>query len=878
MEHKAQDDDLVMNLVELALDLPEQERRAYLQRACDGDSQLFDQAWEYVQWEARMQGFLLEPLYPPPLNEHPFEPGQLLEGRFRILREVAQGGMGVVYEALDERLERRIAVKCAKTGFRKRLPPEVRNAREISHPNVCKIFEIHTASTRQGDLDFLSMEFIDGQTLAERLRRGALPETEARLIARQLCEGLAEAHRNQVIHGDLKSNNIILTTNVDGSTRAVITDFGLARKPESSQRTMQTGPLGGTPDYMAPELWRGEKASTASDIYALGVILYELVSGGRPPQPQDSSPASFPPPAVHPKWDRTLARCLEPDPSRRFNKADEVARTFEPSLTRRRLIGVAAALVLAVASAVFAYQRATAPQETVRLAVLPFTSAPDSTAIAENVVRDAAAQVARLKSSRHTRFSFIPLTNSLRNRVDAPEKARTVLGATHVLRGTLEKDQDRLRLHVFLTDTRTQVNTKDWTVVYAPGQVRYAGVALAGMVTGTLRLPPLLDTATVNAAARQDYEAGLSILAGTQPDDATVPLERAVRADPDSTPAYARLAESYWAKYLATKQQTWRERTEESLRQAELRNPDLADVHLVAGLLKTNVGLYEQAVADFQRVIELQPNNADAYRRLGMVYSNTNQLEEAVAAFRRAIAVQPQNFRNYRELGTFYMDRDNYAEAIPFYKRMIELVPQMSDAHFLLAEAHLELGQYPESENELRIAIRAGDTSPSEHTLAYLLMLQGKDHDAIPHYLKALEIGPETALLCLNLGISYQRAGLSAQANAAFRRGIAVAERDLKDPRNGRERADLAYLAVKLGDRQRAASEIAQALQLWPDHTETRWMAALTYEALGRRDDTLGLLARSPAAMVHQLNRYPEVAELRRDPRFLQVLASKHVQ
>ena len=112
--------------------------------------------------------------------------------------------------------------------------------------------------------------------------------------------------------------------------------------------------------------------------------------------------------------------------------------------------------------------------------MLPFTSTPDSTAIAQNVVRDAATQVARIKSNRRTRFSEIPLTNASRNRVDTPEKARDQLGATHVLRGTLEKDQDRFRLHVFLTDTRTQVNTKDWTVVYAPGEVRYAGVALAG--------------------------------------------------------------------------------------------------------------------------------------------------------------------------------------------------------------------------------------------------------------------------------------------------------------------------------------------------------------------------------------------------------------
>src|SRR5262249_52895334 len=159
-----------------------------------------------------------------------------------------------------------IAIKCAKTGFQKRLPPEVRHAREIAHPNVCKIFEIHTASTPDGEIDFLAMEFLDGETLTERLRRGRLAENAARTMGRQLCAGLAEAHRNQVIHGDLKSNNVILTAGADGGIRAVITDFGLARRPESSQRTSQSGEPGGTPDYMAPELWNGEKASVESDI------------------------------------------------------------------------------------------------------------------------------------------------------------------------------------------------------------------------------------------------------------------------------------------------------------------------------------------------------------------------------------------------------------------------------------------------------------------------------------------------------------------------------------------------------------------------------------------------------------------------------------
>src|SRR5262249_19008878 len=147
----------------------------------------------------------------------------------------------------------------------------------ITHPNVCKIFEIHTTTTDRGEVDFLTMEFLDGETLTERLRRGLLPEKEWRVIAQQLCAGLAAAHRTHVIHGDLKSNNVILTTAVEGGVRAVITDFGLAQRTETTQQTIQSGPVGGTPDYMAPELWRGERASVASDIYALGVILYEMI-------------------------------------------------------------------------------------------------------------------------------------------------------------------------------------------------------------------------------------------------------------------------------------------------------------------------------------------------------------------------------------------------------------------------------------------------------------------------------------------------------------------------------------------------------------------------------------------------------------------------
>src|ERR1051325_731306 len=239
------DDDRVMELFEMALAQPEAEQEEYLRTACVGDNELLECVLGYIRNEKRLRGFLEEPLLPPPPLEKPFVENQLIDGRFRIIREVARGAMGIVYEAFDETLERRIAIKCAQVGFHKRLPPEVINAREISHPNVCTILDLHNATTSEGKINFITMEFLEGETLAQRLERGRLSEEEALLLARQLCAGLAEAHRNHVIHGDLKASNIILASN--GGTRAVITDFGLARRPESVQRAVQSGARGGTP-------------------------------------------------------------------------------------------------------------------------------------------------------------------------------------------------------------------------------------------------------------------------------------------------------------------------------------------------------------------------------------------------------------------------------------------------------------------------------------------------------------------------------------------------------------------------------------------------------------------------------------------------------
>jgi serine/threonine protein kinase len=872
MENKAQDDDLVMNLVELALGQPEQERRAYLQRACAGETELFEQAWEYVQWESRMQGFLLEPLYSPPVIEHPFETGELLDGRFRILREIAQGGMGVVYEAMDERLDRRIAIKCAKTGFRKRLPPEVRHAREITHPNVCKIFEIHTARTQAGEIDFVTMEYLEGETLADRLKRGPLPEAEARAIARQLCSGLAEAHSKGVIHGDLKSNNVILTKVADASTRSVITDFGMSRATEVAQSTMQSGPRGGTPDYMAPELLKGEKASVASDIYALGVMLHELVSGRKP-----AAGAAI---VVHPKWNPIVAKCLAADPENRYANATQIAQAFEPPRTRRWFLMAAAAVLVATITGVVTYQRATAPTEVVRLAMLPFASTQDMP-LADNLLGATATQIARIKSSARTRLIVIPLSSTLRNKVDTAVKARTAFGATHVLSGTVQTQSngDPI-LQVFLTDTRSGVNVREWRARYTRRDFPYAPVALAGMVTGTLHLPPVAFSAEVNAAARQDYQAGVAaVQRDGGVDTALALMERAVAADPASPLTYAGLAEAQWFKYAITEDNRWLERATESVRQAENRNMDLAQVHSIAGLLKKDAGWYEQAISHYLRAIEIDPNDNDAYRRLGEVYQRNSQLDEALTAFQKAVALNPGQYRNHRDLGDFYRARADYTEAAMHYRKAVELAPEEPSMHFGLGQAYEDLGEFTSAESELRLAVQLRETPLSLHALGVVLLYEGRDNEAVPNFVRALGMGTEKYIWWMNLGIAYRRVGLSADAERANRRGLALAEAEMiKNPRSGFVRSHLAYLCAWLGDRRRAESEIAQAVQQSPSDADTLWMAAVTYEALGKRDQTLSVLAGSPAGVLADLSRWPDVADIRRDSRFLELLTSHGIK
>ena len=256
-----------------------------------------------------------------------FKPGEILANRFRIIKFIDSGGMGDVYQAEDLELGENVALKTIRPEIAgpatlARFKREIHLSKRISHPNVCRIHDLGVHHDERGSLSFLTMEFLPGQTLADRLQSGPLPLSEAAGAAEQIASGISAAHACGVLHLDLKTRNIMLVKEGE-NVRAVVTDFGLARtisKQDANAITL-TGQMAGTPEYMAPEQVVGTQVSLATDIYAFGLILFEMVTGAHPFRAQTPlgraaerlthaplSPRELAPglPLV---WERVILRC-----------------------------------------------------------------------------------------------------------------------------------------------------------------------------------------------------------------------------------------------------------------------------------------------------------------------------------------------------------------------------------------------------------------------------------------------------------------------------------------------------------------------------------------------------------------------------------------
>lgn len=434
-----------------------------------------------------------------------FRIGEIVSGRYRITRFIAQGGMGEVYEAEDQELGERIALKTIRPQIAgnartmERFRREVQLARKVTHRNVCRIFDVDHHQRGNEDVAFLTMELLKGDSLARIIRSAGRMTTEQALpIVKQMAAALEAAHHVGIIHRDFKSGNVLMVKEEE-QVRAVVTDFGLARSSSSSDAASLSGSgeIVGTPAYMAPEQIQGEAITPAVDIYALGVVMYEMVTGrlpfsGNTPvaialkrlQERPSSPREHVA-GLDRKWESTILRCLEKDPARRFQGVNEVLNALEdetiPAHSGRRLaatVTLAVTLLAVITMAVWRFvpeHRTSAkpvlsPAAPVKMrrsvAVLGFknlTGQPDaawiSTALSEMLTSELGAgeslrtipgeNVARIKGDLD-----LPDAESFAG--DTLKRIRSSLGADYVVFGSYLVEGDatsgRIRLDLRLED------------------------------------------------------------------------------------------------------------------------------------------------------------------------------------------------------------------------------------------------------------------------------------------------------------------------------------------------------------------------------------------------------------------------------------------
>jgi serine/threonine protein kinase/tetratricopeptide (TPR) repeat protein len=794
--------------------------------------------------------------------------GMDLGTRFQIGPLLGEGGMGRVYKAYDKELGRTVALKVLQPELTsdpmiaQRFKQELLLASKISHRNILRIHDLSEAD----GVKFITMAFVEGQDLHHLLKKERLlPLERALQIGRQLCEALDAAHTEGVVHRDFKPQNVL----IGKDDHVYVTDFGLATSLETAKMGMtRTGAYLGTPKYMSPEQVEGKHVDHRSDIYSLGLVLYEMVTGDAPFSGETTFQVMYQrvkekpknPKLANPDLPDSLARiimhCLECNPEDRYQSVREIladldagrspatSRTMQinfPVVDKRWWYGAGALVVLLVVVVFgipgvrhFLFGNPSGSSLTKMglpklsegkfVAVLPFRVLGDQTSlsyVADGVNEALSAKLFQLKDVRMT-------SSTAAAKVDLKAPLQQIakdLGVNLIVHGMIQGAGNQLRITVTLdnvADTRVL-----WSQEFSgmPGDLLTIEDQIYGRLAEALQTKPSNgETAaaahpTENVEAYDLYLRGRNALRNSQEKKniqaAIEFFDQALKKDSSFALAYAGLADASLVMYHESKDSFWSQKALAAAQQAQRLNDTLPEVHYSLGSVYNDTGKTTESIAQLKRALELAPNSDEGYRRLGTAYLANNQRDDAIAAYKKAIDVNPYYWTNQNAIGTAYFQLGQYENALATFQRVVELEPNNVFGYLNIGAVYLQQGKYsdciPIFQKALEIEPRF-DTYSNLGTAYFYL----KNYlDAVKMFEKAVEMNPNQETAVGNLADGYRWSGQKEKAQATYDKAIALAFKELEvNPRQADTMGSLALYYAKKGDKTKALDFIHRARKI----------------------------------------------------------------
>jgi serine/threonine-protein kinase len=845
---------------------------------------------------------------------------------YTILEKIGEGGMGVVYRAEDTRLKRTVALKflspwtLASRQDRTRLIREAQAAAALDHPSICTVHEID----EDAGLTFISMAHIEGDTLRDTIRAGALGLQDALDIARQLAAGLEEAHAKGVIHRDIKPGNIMITPR----RRVKIMDFGLA-KLAGAQRVTRNGTTLGTAAYMSPEQAQGKPVDPRTDIWSLGVVLYEMITG-RLPFRRDNEQAvlyaichEMPTPIADARSDvpqplaAIVKRCLERDPSKRYGSCTDLladlrrlqramdSATIPLAVVRRsrlralarpvRWLILPAALLAAVVIVAVVYPPIRWPvirrssgeaiPEQRHLAVLPFLNVgadARNQPFCDGLVEILTSKLTQLEELQGSLW-VVPASEVRGRGITTSREARREFGVTLAITGSIQRDLDQVLLTLNLVNAKTLRQLRSSVIEEELANVSALQDGIVAAVSEMLEIELKPEKARLLAAGRTDvaraydlYLQGRGHLQRYEDmeniDRAIALFAGAVAEDAGHALAFAGLGEAYWRKYDLSKDVRWVAEATRYCGHALELTDELAAVFVTLGLIHAGTGHADDAVTDFERALALEPLNPDAHLGLAGAYESQGKLAEAEVTYERALELRPGCWAGHNNLGRFYFKHGRYEEAETQFLQVIALTPDNTRGYSSLGGIYVYLNRREEARQMFARSLEIKPNYFAYANLGTLYFQEERYDEAARMYEQALELEDHRDhRIWGNLAASYDCLGEHEKAQENCRRAAEIAEEQRQvNPLAPGLLCILAGYYQMLGEGPRAETLVEQALNLAPDDVEVLFLAARTYETLGRREKALQWIGKAldQGYPLDKIERARALEELRADPRF----------